>query len=477
MSKIRPLVLCGGVGTRLWPLSRTLQPKQFQPIGGEGSLSFFQETLQRHRYGVFGEPWICVSNGHIQTVRHQLREIQHEARIIAEPIARNTGPAVLAACLEMVAEDPDAITVVLPSDHVISGEFNQRIAEVREAVESGLIVVFGITPRYPETGYGYIIDDGGFLGMDSVRRVGQFIEKPEEAIAIDLISQGNAYWASGISIFKASTLIAEYRLHDPVTFEAVEQALAKAHRAGSITTLDHHSFEQARNEPTEIAVFERSNAIALAPADIVWDDVGAWAAFHTIGVKSEDGNVTSGDVLMIETTNSFVRSGDRLVAVVGMSDVVVVDTPDALLVTTRQNSQKVKKLVEKLTSLKRQEIVDHRRWSLDWGKMTQLAQGRGYDLHMFAILPDAAVPFEPLAERRRVITVAGGNAVLTVGNVEHILTPGRTVEIGLGATAHLQNGVEAMQLVMMSCDSNAQFDEIRGLVDAVAMPAGKREYV
>ena len=410
-------------------------------------------------------------------MRRQLREIQHDARIIAEPIARNTGPAVLAACLEMLDDDPDAITVVLPSDHVISGDFNQRIAEVRDAVESGLLVIFGITPRYAESGYGYIIDAGRYDGSDSVRRVEKFVEKPEEHVAEALIAQGNAYWASGISIFKASTLVAEYRAHDPDTYEAVKAALANAERSGAVTTLDGASFANAGNEPTERAVFEHSGAIALAPADIVWDDVGAWAAFHTIGMKTEEGNVTSGDVLMIETTGSLVRSSERLVAVVGMKDVVVVDTPDAVLVTTRQNSQKVKKLVDKLTELKRQEIVDHRRWSLDWGKMTQLAHGRGYELHLFNILAEARLGFELSPDRRRVMTVAMGQAVLTIGNVEHILLPGRTLEIGLGQPAFLQNGTEPMQLIMMSCDPGIQPDESSSIVKTTTRPSGKREYV
>ncbi|CAN5191630.1 mannose-1-phosphate guanylyltransferase/mannose-6-phosphate isomerase [soil metagenome] len=477
MRNIRPLILCGGSGSRLWPLSRSMQPKQFQPMDGEGSSTFFQATVQRHCLGGFAEPWICVSQNHLATARRQLREIQCTARIVAEPVARNTGPAVLAAALAISAEDRDGVLVVLPADHVIRGDLNQRFAEVMPAVDDGLIVTFGVTPRYAETGYGYIVEDGRFDKYTHVHRVAEFVEKPGEARALELIASGRAFWASGISIFRADTIIDEYKRLDPETVAAVSAAMQNAHRAGAEIVLDATAFAQAHSDPTERVVFEKSTRMALAPAHIEWDDVGAWTSFHAIGIKTVDGNVTTGDVLMIDTNDSYVRGSDRLVAVVGMTDVIVVDTPDAVLVTTRQNSQKVKQVVERLVDMKRREVVDHSKWIMDWGQLIQLAHGSGFDLHLFNVKADAIVPFEPLADRRRLVTLGGSEATLEVDGIKHFLTGGHTVEIGVDQSAFLYNTSNTIvQLVAVTCQAGNSAPALPPMLEN-ALKYGKSEYV
>lgn len=478
MSSIHPLVLCGGVGTRLWPLSRTQEPKQFQPIAGEGSATFFQATIQRHHRGIFGTPWVSALQDHIGTIQRQLRDIQCAARILAEPVARNTGPAVLAAALALQAEDADAVLLVLPADHIITGDLNARVASTVGAANDGMIVTFGITPRYPESGYGYIVDGGEFDGHAGVHRVEQFVEKPSEAVARALIETGRAYWSSGISLFRADVLIEEYLRADPQTVSAVRMALGSATISNSGTLLDANSFAMAHNEPTERAVFERSSRIALAPTTIEWDDVGAWAAFHAVGAKSADGNVTSGDVLMVDTSDSFVRSGKRLVAVVGMSDVVVVDTEDAVLVTNRQNSQKVKQVVQKLTELNRREAVESTSRTTDWGRISQLARGKGFELSLLVVNPGATVPFDADPLRRRLLTIAGGGATLQIGETRHILSAGRTVEVGVDEAALLFNDLQhALEVVQVSCDAADDLAGLHRLIEIPASAVNEHEYV
>jgi mannose-1-phosphate guanylyltransferase/mannose-6-phosphate isomerase len=477
MSTLYPVILCGGVGTRLWPLSRAQQPKQFQPISEEGATTFFQTTVQRHASGYFNDPVICVAQGHLDTVKRQLRDVQRNARIIAEPVARNTGPAVLAAALELTRASPDAIMLICPSDHVITGDLNEKVRACRKAADDGLILTFGITPRYNETGYGYIVDGGEYENYRGVHRAEKFVEKPNAAVAQSLIESGAAYWASGISMFRADVIIDEYRRYDPVTFGAVSASLDAATVEGGAILLDSVGFESAESLPTERAVFEKSQHMALAPADVEWDDVGAWAAFHTIGNKNEAGNVTSGDVLMVNSSNSYVRGSDRLVAVVGMDDVVVVDTHDALLVTTRDKSQDVKKVVEQLQSMKRREVVDHISGTTDWGRQGKLASGSGYTLRHLTVNAGATLPIERGGEMRRLMVVANGSGMLQIGDRHRVVKAGATFEIGVEQAAALTNdGTGPMQVIEVACHVDGPLTHLTPLVELAAVSNGNREH-
>lgn len=387
---ITPLILCGGSGSRLWPLSRTEQPKQFQPTGGPGSPTFFQTTVQRHRGAGFGDPIVVTNARQSMIVARQLREIQTRARIIGEPVGRNTGPAVLAAALDALTRDPDAVLLVLPSDHMITGDLSTAVLAMRTAADLGRIVIFGVTPAYPETGYGYIVDGGTFADYPGLHRVDRFVEKPPFDLASALIAEGNAWWASGISLFRADTLVEEFRRHDPDTLAAVRAAHLDATEDPLHLHLDPAAFAAAANEPTERLVFERSDRIALAPLHgILWDDVGAWNAVHKISDRCNAGNVTTGDVIALDTRNSLIRGDSRLVAVVGLSDVIVVDTPDAVLVTNRANAQNVKKVVEALKLRARPEVETHTSRDTRWGRIEQLTRNRGFSLDLLTVEPGA----------------------------------------------------------------------------------------
>ena len=235
MTQVHPLIICGGTGSRLWPLSRAESPKQFQKVGGPESLTFFQTAVQRHMGALYHRPCIVTGQMHRATAAEQLAEMQVDGRMICEPMGRNTGPAVLAAALALVDEDPDAIMIVIPADHVIHGPLNDAVAWAIPAVQDGHIVTFGVAPRYAETGFGYITDDGAMGDYDGVRRIGRFVEKPPKEEAQRLIDSRAAYWASGLSMFRAETLIEEYRRFDPESVADVAYAVSEGrHSDGAL---------------------------------------------------------------------------------------------------------------------------------------------------------------------------------------------------------------------------------------------------
>jgi mannose-1-phosphate guanylyltransferase/mannose-6-phosphate isomerase len=277
-------------------------------------------------------------------------------------------------------------------------------------------------------------------------------------------------------MFRADVIVDEYRRYDPVTFGAVSAALAASEQIEGATLLGA-SFDSAESLPTERAVFEKSRHMALAPADVDWDDVGAWAAFHAIGKKSSSGNVTSGDVLMVNSSNSYVRGSNRLVAVVGMDDVVVVDTHDALLVTTRDKSQDVKKVVEQLQAMKRPEVIDHSFGATDWGKQGKLASGSGYTLRHLTVNAGSTLPFERGGEMRRLMVVANGSGTLQIGDRHRPVKAGATFEIGVAQTARLTNdGTGPMQVIEVACHVDGPLTHLTPLVELASVSTGNREH-
>ncbi|MBT8423769.1 MAG: mannose-1-phosphate guanylyltransferase/mannose-6-phosphate isomerase [Silicimonas sp.] len=355
MAKIYPLILCGGSGTRLWPISRTRSPKQFQKIGGKNSLTFFQSAIMRHKGDDFHDPCIVTSLRHRGTVVSQLREIQSGCQIICEPLARSTGPAVLAAAHTLFGQDPNAVILVIPADHVIEGDVNSTIVSQIGAALAGQIISFGITPRSPETGFGYIRKGAEMPDFPGLNIVDQFVEKPPLEVAEQFLESGEADWASGISMFSARTIIEEYETFDPETAAVVKQSVMNASPFPEALYLDADAFSQAAAEPTEKVVFEKSERVATTTLDVTWSDVGSWAAMYDVSERDQNGNVVQGDVIVVDSRNTMVRSENRLVSVVGLEDVIVVDTTDALLVTVRDKSQNVREIVEELKRKARPE--------------------------------------------------------------------------------------------------------------------------
>jgi mannose-1-phosphate guanylyltransferase/mannose-6-phosphate isomerase len=412
MKLITPLIICGGNGTRLWPLSRKHSPKQFQRIGGPDSLTFFQSAVQRHRAPIFANPVIVTGRIHEGTVRKQLQELQVNARIICEPMGRNTGPAVLAAAEVMLAEDPDTVFVVVPADHVIDGDLASSIGACLPAAQAGHIVTFGIEPRYSESGFGYIVDGGPMEGLDPVRRVDRFVEKPAVSDAELLIKAGGAYWASGISMFAASTIRDEYRRFDPTTADLIAQSVANAKLDEGTLHLESRSFGEATSLPTESAVFEQTDRIALAPLDVTWNDVGSWKAMYGISRPDADGNVLQGDVISLGSHNTMVRADSRFVSIVGLSDIIVIDTPDALLVARMDQTQDVKAIVDELKKSHRPETERHQEPKpamvpmVDQKTVSALAKSDNYQVGAAEIKVGRAMTLEP-GDARQALVVRG----------------------------------------------------------------------
>ncbi|MCR9125473.1 MAG: mannose-1-phosphate guanylyltransferase/mannose-6-phosphate isomerase [Rhodobacteraceae bacterium] len=464
MTKIHPLVICGGNGTRLWPMSRAQSPKQFQRVGGTEGPTFFQATLERHRCEGYAEPVVVSSVTHRRTVQAQLAELNCAADVIYEPMGRNTGPAVLAAALHLAKSDPDAVMLVIPADHVIDGDMNTTIFSMIDAARHGYIVTYGITPRYAESGFGYITDGGSVPGYAGLHKVDRFVEKPPIEKARLLVDSKKAYWASGISMFSARTIIEEYQKYDMPTYRTVKQAVEQGISTGSGLVLDRDFFRQATAEPTESVVFEKTDRIALAPLDVNWNDVGSWTAMYGVSAPNADGNVFQGDVIAVDTHNSMIRSETRLVAVVGMSDVIVIDTPDAVLVTKAGACQDVKKIAEQLKAGKRPEIEKHSTSEHAWGKMKQVLNREQFNLSTLNIKAGGSLQVDPAYEREAI--VVKGQVDVSNGTRHNTLREGDRLLLDSKTPSRLVNRTgEVVELVFLTMEDR------QDTLEAVAVEA------
>jgi mannose-1-phosphate guanylyltransferase / mannose-6-phosphate isomerase len=452
MTMIYPLIICGGNGTRLWPVSRTQSPKQFQKVGDENSLSFFQSAVERHRGPQYANPVIVSAMRHREMVKEQLAGINCAATVIHEPMGRNTGPAVLAAAVALYARDVNAVMVVVPADHVIQGDLTTTIMAMMAPALAGQIVTFGIKPRYAETGFGYITDGGPVIEHPGLRKVERFVEKPPTRKARLLVESDIAYWASGLSMFAARTIIEEYQRFDAPTVAAVARAVANGVMADDGLELNAEYFAQAKSGPTESIVFEKTDRISLAPLNVDWSDVGSWTAMYGISKANPQGNVLQGDVIAVETTNSMVRSTSRLVTVVGMKDVIVIDTPDALLVTRVGHCQDVKKVAEHLKGGNRPEAERHvplpKVEARSYGAMTSLFHSTGMDLSSARIAPGGSLDL-PAGVAREVLVGRGELMVTSDAGTMAIAEGGRLV-LGVEQTAVAVNtGLEEAEVLLL----------------------------
>lgn len=449
MSSIHPVILSGGMGSRLWPLSRAQQPKQFQPIDGIGGPSFLQATALRHRGAMFHEPVVVANASQVGLIASQLAEVGCAPTIIGEPVGRNTGPAVLAAALQLLRDDREAVMLILPSDHVINGDLNVTVAHAgKGARDDGRIVTVGIVPRYAETGFGYITDGGRIEGCPGLHSVRAFVEKPELEIAKRLVAEGNSYWAAGIAVVRADVIVEEFARLEPATLAAVLQSLSEGTTRQGAILLAEQPFSTALDEPTERAIFERSPRVALAPANVDWSDVGAWPAMRDIAAKDEAGNVLGPEVLAIDTRDSLVRGCGRLIAVVGMEGVIVVDTPDALLVTNHESAQDVKAAVNQLKSAGRREVESHLLTDLVNDDAKADPQN---GVSRIVIAPGKTAKVTGTGHGGAVVTVVSGSALLWGQGPRVQAEAGEILYVGPGETVTVGNG-ESDPLVLVAVD-------------------------
>jgi len=389
-----PVVISGGVGSRLWPVSRALLPKQYIEIPGMvGSL--FQNTLERVK-GLDGvaEPIVVCSEEHRFVVAEQLRQIGVGAQLLLEPYGRNTAPAIALAAMEAMALGEDPLLLVLPADHLIedTASLHRAIGIARTLAMSSRLVTFGIPPRSPETGYGYLQqgDEIAGGGVDVVK----FVEKPDLATAQRYVDEGDYLWNSGMFLFRASVFLKQLKIHATDIHETCTATHAALERETDFARIPDAEFHRCRSDSIDYAVMEKAGGVAAVPLNAGWNDLGAWDALWSVQVKDGDDNVVSGDVLTEEVYGSYIQSESRLVAAVGVRDAIIIETPDAVLVANREDAQGVKKIVDQLQALGRSERLAHRRERRPWGSFESLASGQGFQVKRIVVNPRSSLSLQ-----------------------------------------------------------------------------------
>lgn len=436
-----PVILAGGVGSRLWPVSRSMLPKQFIDFP-DMSGSLFQNTLSRLK-GVsdIEDPIVVCNEDHRFLVAEQLRQLGREhCNILLEPVGRNTAPAVALAALCALQDDADPLLLVLPADHMIKDQvvFQRAIEQALVSARQGKLVTFGIVPSVPETGYGYIEKGEKISDLDGYC-VKQFVEKPDLETAQAYLDSGNYFWNSGMFLFSASTYLQELKRHAPDIFDSCHQAYTQLERGEDFQSIPESVFASCRSDSIDYAVMEKTAAAVVVPLDAGWNDLGAWDALWEVRDKDQHGNAVSGDVLTADVQDSYIQSQSRLVAVAGIKDVVVVETADAVLVTQRSRVQSVKHLVQQLQDLGREESTLHRLVYRPWGSYESLSIRQGYQVKHLVVNAGASISLQLHHKRAEHWTALKGVALVTCDNREFELQPNESTYIPVGSKHRLTN--------------------------------------
>lgn len=474
MKAIRPIILSGGAGTRLWPTSRALHPKQFMPLTSERTM--IQETALRVSDNErFLPPVVVCNEEHRFTVASELQQVGISPEVeVLEPVGRNTAPAIAAAAALCAAHDPEELLLVLPADHHIARPdlFLDVIAQGAGLAEKGKLVTFGIVPDAPETGFGYIrageaAGEGGFS-------VDAFVEKPDADTARGYLDAGGYFWNAGIFLFRADRMIRELEALAPDIWRHAARAVTTGRLDLDFLRLSAEAFELCPSDSIDYAVMEHTKDAVVVPADIGWSDVGSWTALWDIGDKDAHGNVVSGDAVMQETQNTFIRAESRLVATIGVDDLIVVETSDAVLVARRDKVQDVKAVVARLKAEGRAEHEVHARVHRPWGFYEGLDTGERHQVKHLMIKPGAAISLQMHHHRAEHWVVVNGTARVTVGDDTRLLSENESVYIPIGATHRLENPgkmplsiIEVQSGSYLGEDDIVRFDDVYGRVREV----------
>jgi mannose-1-phosphate guanylyltransferase/mannose-6-phosphate isomerase len=434
-----PVILSGGSGSRLWPLSRAMHPKQFLTLNGDQTL--FQATLSRLA-GIQDGPLtpIVVSNeDHRFLVAEQCRALGiNPQAILLEPIGRNTAPAIAAAVVKSLASGRDELLLVLPADHVFDDldALHKAFEAGTPAARDGRIVTFGIVPNKAETGYGYI---RVAEKSDEIQAVQEFVEKPDLATAEQYLADGRYYWNSGMFLFQASSMLAQLEEHAPQVLDAVQAALKNAKEDLDFTRLDTMAFATAENISIDYAVMERSNQVSVVPLDAGWNDVGSWSAVWEIAEKDSQGNASRGDVMLEATRNAYVHAEHRMVSVLGLDDVIVVETADAVMVAAKDKAQDVKLLVDRIKQSARTEATNHRKVYRPWGAYDSIDQGPRYQVKRITVAPGQKLSVQMHHHRAEHWIVVTGTAKVSIGDKQVLLSENQSTYIPIGVVHALEN--------------------------------------
>jgi mannose-1-phosphate guanylyltransferase / mannose-6-phosphate isomerase len=459
MTLIVPVVLCGGSGSRLWPASRDSFPKQFLAFTGDDSL--FQDTLKRVGGSEFGAPIVVTGQDYRFLVAEQMRDAGISGDIVLEPFRRDSCAAIAAAARLALTRDPQALVLVLAADHAMPDVpgFLDHVRRGAVAAEAGRIVTFGIHPTRPATGYGYI-RPGEALAEPGVNTIAAFVEKPDEPTAERYVAEGYL-WNSGNFLFRASVFLAELDALAPEIGRPVAEAVDKAARDLDFLRLDAEAFGRAVSKSVDYAVMEKTSLAAVVPSDFAWSDVGAWNALWDLAEKDADGNAARGDAAFLDAENCYVHSPNRLTAVVGLKDVVVVTTRDAVLVVDRAQAEKVKGLVARLTASGRKEATTHQKVYRPWGSYDSIDNGTRHQVKRITVNPGSKLSLQSHFHRAEHWVVVSGTARITVDDNVGIYAENESVYIPLGATHRLENpGRIPLDLIEVQSGSYLGEDDI-----------------
>lgn len=457
---ILPIIMAGGSGSRLWPLSRQMLPKQFLTLDGDSSM--LQATAERLS-GIKHAPAIVICNEeHRFSVAEQFRinNIPNSG-IILEPVGRNTAPAIALAALQAIKEGQDPLLLVLAADHVIKDTqaFADSVNLAKTHAQAGKLVTFGIVPTAPETGYGYI--KRGDAQQTSGYKVEKFVEKPDQVTAESYLEAGGFYWNSGMFLFKASCYLAELKTHSPDILSACEKAMADTQSDLDFVRVNKAAFEACSDYSVDYAVMEKTSDAVVVPMDCGWSDVGSWSALYEISEKDKNGNSFKGDVIGIDTKNSFVHAQYKLVATVGLEDIAVIETKDAILVSKLSDVQKVKKIVEQLKTEKRSEFKYHREVYRPWGVYDSIDNGERFQVKRITVKPGAKLSVQMHHHRAEHWIVVSGTAKVTNGEKDILLTENQSTYIPIGVTHSLENpGKIPLELIEVQSGAYLGEDDI-----------------
>ncbi len=472
--RIVPVILSGGTGSRLWPVSRESFPKQLWPLVSDATL--LQQTAQRARGEGFAAPIVVCNQEHRFLIAEQLRAVDiHDARIVLEPVGRNSAPAIAAAAVLVAETAPDAVLWMMAADASIAdtAALHASLATAAAAARAGRIVTFGMRPTAPETGYGYIEQGPPLKDAPGAYAVARFVEKPDAAAAQRLATDGRHLWNSGMFVFTARTLLDELDKHAPDVPRAVRAAVAARTTDLDFIRLGVAAFTACPSISLDYAVAERTDRAAVVPADLGWSDVGSWGALWELGCKDAAGNVAVGDVLLEAARNCYVRSDGMLAAVVGLEDAVVVVTEDAVLAMHRGHAQDVKKVVDRLKAAGRPEAVSHNRLYRPWGFYESLIQGDRFQVKRIVVAPGCKLSLQKHFHRAEHWVVVNGSALVTRDDETMLIRENESVYLPLGCVHRLENPgkiplslIEVQSGAYLGEDDIVRFDDVYNRVSS-----------
>ena len=467
--QIVPVILSGGSGTRLWPLSRKQYPKQYLPLAGDNTM--LQETILRlNGLENLTDPIIVCNADHRFLVAEQCQQIDiKNPTILLEPIGRNTAPAIAAAALQSIKDTNDAVLLVLSADHVIQDveAFHQAINIASNQARSGKLATFGIVPTDANTGYGYIKSSKD--NADGAYKVEEFVEKPDLQTAQSYLEQGNYLWNSGMFMFKIDTFISELTTHSPDIVKSVNNAINNAEQDLDFIRLDKQAFESSPSDSIDYALMEKSDNVVVVPLDAQWNDIGDWSALYDIGTKDNNGNVIQGDVFTEETTNTYINANHHMVATIGVQDLVIIDTPNATLISAKDKAQEVKKIVEQLQHQDREERYYHRKVYRPWGWYESIEVDVHFQVKRLHVNPGAKLSLQMHHKRAEHWVVVSGEATAINGEDVLTLTEGESTYIPVRTTHGLENKtnerleiIEVQSGTYLGEDDIVRFEDIYG---------------